>query len=186
MGIKSSVITALVGATLVGGVGIASAASSSTTTSATPTAAPAARPCLGQHDDNWPLYVDGRPAGFDSGDKSGFYIWHSEDGWHLRVTHATNDLRTFSGVIETSGTITAQPFQLEKNDRMWVGPDGHELHFFFYNYGHVDGVDLQTSCAPALHFALSTDGNPAAASIVDLGHNDVHPDQVPFTVLRRS
>src|SRR5262249_22594606 len=35
----------------------------------------------------WQPAVQGRPAGFAGGDRAGDYLWHSLDGFHLRVTH---------------------------------------------------------------------------------------------------
>ena len=186
MGLKSNIAAAIVGATLLGGIGIASAA---TGTSSSPTASPSSsssssRTCLGQHDDGWPLAVDGRPAGLDAGDH-GIYLWHDRDGWHLRITHVNDNARLYTGSIVTDGTLTAQPVKLEKDDVWKIGPNDHALGFAFVNYGGIDGLDFQTSCAQFLRFDFKIDGAsvPFAVHVGEDGH---HPAELPLTVLRKS
>ena len=175
MGLKSNIAAAVVGATLLGGIGVA-AASTTTTAAASPSS------CLGQHDDGWPAAVDGRPAGLDAGDH-GIFLWHDRDGWHLRITHANDNARLYTGSIVTDGTLTAQPVKLERDDVSKIGPNDHTLGFAFVNYGGIDGIDFQTSCAQFLRFNFKVDGAslPAAVHVGADGH---HPADLPFTVVR--
>jgi hypothetical protein len=231
MGLKSNIAIAVVGVALLGGIGIATAATTAGSTSSTPagssasasstgagaaastgTAAPAstgtvapsstgtAAPsstgtaatataptpsCLGQHDDGWPLAVDGRPAGLDAGDH-GIYLWHDVDGWHLRITHANDNARLYTGEITTDGTLTAQPVRLEQDDRFVIGPQSHELVFAFVNYNGIDGIDFQTSCAQYLRFNFQVDGYEAPSAEVHIGADGRDPADVPFTVVRHA
>ena len=236
MGLRSNIAAAVVGVTLLGGIGIATAATTggtspvptaggssnaaatstggsssggsgsggtasaatggstagsgaaASTSPATPAPSTAAAPstsCVGKHDDGWPLVVDGRPAGLDAGDH-GIYLWHDADGWHLRITHAKDNARVYTGEITTDGTLTAQPVRLEGDDHVVIGPNDHEVAFTFVNYNGVDGLDFQTSCSQYLHFNFQVDGYEAPVSQVHIGADGHHPADVPFTVVRHA
>ena len=199
MSIKSTVASAVAAAAVFGGVGVAAAAGGSAprptltsapaaTTAAAPatSAAPAASPpaeCRGD-DGSWPAFTNGRPAGFDAGDQAGVYLWHDQDGWHLRVTHLGDGRQVYTGTITTRGTFDAERVADERNDIVRVGPEGHTLYFRFVNYGHIDGVDFTTHCAPALNVNLKGDGQELQTSEVRIGHDDTNPTSVPFVIQR--
>jgi hypothetical protein len=204
MSINMGIISAAAGATLLGGVGIAALAAggsapvttavltAATSASPAPAASPAAQSpspattCSPLHDDGgWPAEVQGRPAGFDANDPAAVYLWHDEEGWHLRVTHGGDDRRVYSGTLVTSGTFSdVDAVKLEKDDFFKVGPDGHVLSFRFVNYGGIDGLDFFTHCADAIHFDLRGDGHLLPTSMIYVGHDADHPGAAPFTVWR--
>jgi len=207
MSIKSTLVTSAAALAIAGGVALAvpAAASGGAPTvapsssngpaaSATPavlasastgtSTASTAQTCDVNRDDRWPLYATGRPKGLDAGDAGGVYLWHDDDGWHLRVTHSNDHVQVYSGTIATAGEIRFQRVLDERGDRAWVGPDHHELHFVFTNFGHLDGVDFQTRCAPRLGFALQGDGHALPASRVNIGYFSTHPANVPFQIAR--
>ncbi|HET6795182.1 MAG TPA: hypothetical protein VFH45_12095 [Acidimicrobiales bacterium] len=146
---------------------------------------PSSANCPGGPDGGWPAYVNGALDHFDAGD-GGFFLWHDpRGGWGLRVSHPGRSRVVMSGTISTPGTITGfKRVDLEKGDRVTVGPDGHTLAFRFANYGRVDGVDFTTSCAPGLRVDVAVNGHRAPASAVHLGDRKVHPRQVPFDIVR--
>lgn len=154
----------------------------SLTSASTPSTASAT--CDVNRDDRWPLSAAGRPKGLDAGDAGGVYLWHDDDGWHLRVTHRNDHVQVYSGTIATNGAIRFQRVLDERGDRAWVGPDHHVLHFVFTNFGHLDGVDFQTRCAPTLGFALQGDGHTLPASRVNIGYFSTHPANDPFAIAR--
>jgi hypothetical protein len=132
---------------------------------------------------------NGRPANLDAGDKGGVYLWHDSDGWHLRVTHNGHDEAVFAGVISTPGQMTVQRVQDEKDDKTFVGPQDHVLAFRFTNYGHMDGVDLQTTCASRINFDLKAGTDEGHLHQIGterlfLGHGDAHPTSNPFVAER--
>jgi hypothetical protein len=176
------VATAAVSVTLALG-GLATA-----TTAGAATAGPkpgAAASCLGNRDDEWPDWVNGQPAGFDAGDNGGVYLWHDASGWHLRVTHKTDDRVSVRGTIVSRGVFSdLEGVLLERSDHFEVSPDHHAVSFQFMNYGHIDGLDFRTHCAPALAFNFQADGHELPAQRVVIGHQDRHPDTDPFTVWR--
>jgi hypothetical protein len=213
MNIKSGIVSAVAGASLVGGVtvaglltgGTATVAAQPATMLSTPavastpapashaaaaSAAPANGPMPGpscdvvKDDGAWPLVADGRPAGLDAGDAAADYIWHDATGWHLRVTHQNDHHQVWTGVITTNGVLSDAAVKLEKNDRFAVGPDKHAITFSFNNYGGIDGLDFRTHCATGIRFDLRADGAPVNPTEVLVGHGGRNPAKIPFAIRR--
>jgi hypothetical protein len=207
MKIKSGIISAVATASLVGGVGVAafvSGGTATTTLTAAPAAAtssnspssgpisltaatppPAAATCGIGHDGEWPDFATGVPTDFEAGAKGGVYLWHNDDGWHLRVTHINDSHQVYTGEIATEGTLTdVHAVRLEGTDHLQVGPKDHVLSFKFNNYGGVDGVDFKTGCAPSIRFGLKADGTELPTSRVEIGHAGTNPTSVPFVIER--
>src|SRR5579862_4733389 len=136
--------------------------------------------CTVQTDNHWPGYTQGRPAGIDPHTTSAIYMWHDSGNWHIRVTHHTNNLRSFSGQLFTAGTFTAvHAVHLEKSDQFQVSSDKHSITFLFKNYGQIDGVDFATHCAPSIKFALQSDGQTSPTSKIVIGKSATHPSGNP-------
>ena len=134
----------------VGALGIALAATSVVATTGVAAAkSTAAKTCAQKTDDRWPARVHGRPAGIDPNTTAATYMWHDSSGWHIRVTHRTTNLKSFSGQLTTTGTfVNAKPVRLEKNDTFVVSADKHTVTFLFKNYGKIDGVNfMHALCA---------------------------------------
>lgn len=162
--------------------GLATATTAGATTTPPKAGAPA---CLANHDDEWPDWVNGQPAGFEAGDNGGVYLWHDDAGWHVRVTHKTDDRVTFAGTIATRGVVSdVAGVLLERDDHFEVSPDHHAITFRFMNYGHIDGLDFRTHCAPALAFSFQADGHQLPANRAVIGHEDRRPDTDPFVIWR--
>ena len=161
------------------GVGVAAAvAQASTTGSTTGTTASACRPPTTTG--AWPAWADGQP-----GRSPGVTVWHDRTGWHVRVTHDSLHDRVFSGEIATTGELVGvRGYRLEKNDKLVVGPDKHVLEFRFNNYGHVDGFDFATACAPSLEFGFLTDAHRVPVSRIAVGAGAHHPARDPFVIKR--
>lgn len=145
------------------------------------TPAPATTGCLpAAHDGPWPAWANGRPPS-----DPGVRVWHSADGWHVRVTHDSIHDRVFAGEILTSGQIaSATPVKLEQNDAFRVGPRKHGLLFRFNNYGGVDGFDFTTSCAPFIEFGFTSDAHLVGPSRISIGAGGRHPAHDPFVIRR--
>ena len=166
-------------------VGIVGSLPAGATATRKPSPATTAASCRLVRDDEWPDWVNGKPAGFDAGDNGGVYLWHDADGFHLRVTHKTDDKAFVAGSIHTSGALVdVSGVALEGGDQFAVGPDHHEVTFRFVNYGHIDGLDFHTRCAPALTMGFRADGHTLPIGRVVIGHLDGHPDTDPFTIAR--
>ncbi len=112
-------------------------------------------------------------------------MWHDGTGWHLRATHRTDARRTFRGKLVTSGRFFGvRPVRLEGTDGVRLSSDRHVLTFRFVNYGHIDGIDFRTHCAPSIGFGFLTDGRKLPADKVTIGHDGTHPASDPFAISR--
>src|SRR5258708_1245410 len=68
-------------------------------------------------DDHWPGWIQGRPAGLDSGDINGWYFWHDGDGLHVRTTTPSDTGHDFVGVFVTDDQfIDISKVRLESED----------------------------------------------------------------------
>jgi len=135
-------------------------------------------------DGHWPGTVQGVPTLWHAGARAGDYIWHDANGWHLRVTHAGTRLAVFSGRIRAGAPMTVTGSQLEGRDRFWLSADRMTLSYRFTNYGHIDGLDIKTACAPWITFGGTMNGFRLPVGRIVIGHDDVHPLQNPFVVRR--
>ena len=133
----------------------------------------------------WADRIQGKPLGFTGGDRGGDYLWHDQNGMHLRVTHRSSSRDVYTGTITSSAAMRIDPVRLEKGDVARLSANHRTLVFAFSNYGHVDGVDFHADCATSLTVAHLNEGNAALpAARVYLGVTKAHPSQVPFTVHR--
>ena len=152
--------------------------------SAAPTATTNTK-CDDERDGAWPWWTQGKPDSFEAGATGGVYMWHDGDGWHVRVTHANDDKTTFTGRLQTSGAfVGVKPIALEHNDVVSVGSGGHVVTFKFENYGHIDGFDFHTSCAPAISVSLTRGGHRLPTDRIFIGDHQIHPAGNPFRIHR--
>jgi hypothetical protein len=179
--LKRLAVIGVAGAALASGALFAVTGSAGATSSPTTTTAPS---CT-THDDPWPAWVQGVPANIDPLTAAGVYMWHDSNGWHIRVTHKTDSLRTFSGQLITSGTFAnVTSVKLEAGDTLGVSANHHTISFLFTNYGHIDGLNFFTHCAPSIAFAFQSDGVTVPGKKVTIGHLGLHPAGDPFTIAR--
>ncbi len=159
----------------------ASAASSDPTTT-TPAPSTAAAAC---DRGPWGLRVEGAPKDFTAGDRGGDYLWHDASGFHLRVTHKNDNRVLYTGDITSPTPMRIDPVKLEKGDVARLSADHRTLTFAFADYGHIDGVDFHTDCAPTLTATDLNAGNDRLTpDRVYLGRYELHPAGIPFTVHR--
>lgn len=164
-------------------------------TAAAPAAAAAPSTATSCDDGRWHgpdgIDVQGRPS-LDPGDSGAAYIWHDENGWHLRTTDASPGAHHYTGTIAASpgASFTAvRPVRNERDDYVSVTADG-VLHYDLTTYRGVDGFDFRVSaCAAdrsheALQFSLDYNGREQDTARIKLGHDKRHPDSARFTVWR--
>jgi hypothetical protein len=135
---------------------------------------------------HWPASVQGVPSQWHAGARAGDYIWHDARGWHLRVTHVGSRLAVFTGRIVSGAPMSASGAFLEGRDTFSLSADRKVLTYRFTNYGHIDGLNIQTECAPWISFGGSLNGNRLPVWRIWIGRNGVHPLQNPFVVRRVS
>ncbi|MBO3752672.1 hypothetical protein J5X84_42045 [Streptosporangiaceae bacterium NEAU-GS5] len=167
-----AVLTAVAGASLVG------AGSASATSSTGHTCEKA----------GWIGEVQGRPTGFGIHSKSGDYLWHASDGFHVRFTQKRAVAHTYSGVITVSAPVVGfKVVKLEKQDHVSLSADKMTITFSIVNHGLIDGFDFKTACADSLTVSeLKIGAKSQPLSRVYLGKHRVHPSTIPFTVNRRA
>ena len=182
---KFTVGCVLAAGALAATAGVSAAANAPTSpTSTGPTANTNTR-CDDERDGAWPSWVQGKPDSFEAGATGGVYMWHDGDGWHLRVTHANDDKTTFTGKLQTVGTfVGVKAIALERNDMVHVGTGGHVITFKFENYGHIDGFDFHTSCAPSITVSLARGVHRVATDRIFIGDHKAHPAGNPFRIRR--
>ena len=64
----------------------------------------------------WPANAEGQPAGFQAGAATGVYLWHTDHGWRLRVTHPGTDKVVFRGTITSAARIHGVERRTESED----------------------------------------------------------------------
>jgi hypothetical protein len=137
-----------------------------------------------------PADVLGRPSALRAGASQGTYIYNT-GVWHLRVTHprdAATDPLVFSGIITSDRPMRLHRFRLERSDVVALSKDGRTLSYVFYNYGGLDGLDIDTHCSPNVTFNTSVSNGSATTqeptSEIYLGASGAHPTTNPFTETR--
>ena len=121
-----------------------------------------------------PTITDDRPTGY--------YIWHSDDGFHLR-THGPAAEHDFQAVLRTDGTFeNVDVVKLEAGDTVDVTDGGHRMVIHFHTFDFTDGVNFTVRDGKKLHFNLKLDGKKAPTDQIFLGAQGKHPKKNPFTV----
>ena len=104
-------------------------------------------------------------------DKTGYYLWHADDGFHLR-THGPGAEHDFDAVLRTRGTF----------ENVDVVDGGHQLNIHFHTFDFTDGVNFTVRGGERLHLSLKLDDKLAPTEQIFLGTKRVHPRKNPFTI----
>lgn len=156
-----------------------SAQTPSTTATVTPTAAPSTDL------DHWPARIQGRPLSLDAGSTRGWYVWHDENGLHIRTTTPADRDHVFTAVLTTTGTFSdVDKVRLENADDIKVTDNGHRLVVKFHTYDGIDGVDFHIAGGDALRLRFDQGAGLIDASNIFMGRYSVHPDNNPFVIRR--
>jgi len=115
---------------------------------------------------------------------AGYYIWHNDDGYHLR-THGPGADHLFTARLHTNGTFeNVQPVLLESGDSYAVTDGGHTLLLHFHTYNGIDGVNFRIRGGEYVRFHLDLNDQLISTSNIFLGLNGSHPATNPFQVDR--
>jgi hypothetical protein len=134
---------------------------------------------------SWPADVQGRPATLQPFAAEGLYVWHTNDGWRLAVTHPDTSHVRFTGTIKTDGRLYGVERRTERSDHVVFAEDAGGVRYRFENYGHLDGIAFHTRCANRLTFDGQVDGKPLRSDQVFIGSDGHHPGGVPFVIARQ-
>jgi hypothetical protein len=125
--------------------------------------------------------AEGAPNLTDSS-PTGYYIWHTDDGWHLR-THGPGAQHDFDAVLRSDGTFeNVDVVKLEADDTVNVTDGGHKLVIHFHTYDLTDGVNFTIRDGTRVRFNLKLDDKTASTSDIYLGEKGVHPKHNPFKI----
>ncbi len=124
----------------------------------------------------------GRPE-FKVGHALGAFVWHDEDGQHVRFTTHGKVVRKFAGKVCTEKILKLDGFELEGADSAKIGPEGHCVHFDFTTDGVVDGFDFRAEGA-VITYDFNMDGKQMEVGKIHIGRNSKHPHESPFVLNR--
>lgn len=132
----------------------------------------------------WSPQLEGKPEAFHPGDVRGYFIWHDDNGLHLRTT-TKGQTHTFSGVLRTNGRfVDVHGVSLETDDAYKVGPERHQMDFRFKTAGGVDGIDFKVEGGEKVVFDLFIDGHKISPDEIYSGAGSWHPDANKFEIIR--
>ena len=129
---------------------------------------------------SWPTELDGRPTEVAVG-MTGMALWRDGRVWKLRVSEAGHDLALFTGSVSTDGRIVSVGAHLERGDRI-VRRSPSRVDYGFTNFGGLDGLDFGAACASQVTIRGRLNGVQLDPTTVYLGHDNEHPDGIPFTI----
>jgi hypothetical protein len=125
--------------------------------------------------------AEGTPT-IDDSRPMGYYIFHNDDGFHLR-THGPGAEHVFDAVLRTKGTFeNVDVVKLEKDDRVDLLDGGHKLVIHFHTFNLTDGVNFTVKGGERVRFNLKVDDEHIATSNIFLGAKGVHPKHNPFSL----
>ena len=128
----------------------------------------------------WSGRLEGRPEMLHPGGDLGYYIWHDDQGLHLRTT-GPGPRHVFRGIVRTDGEVRdVRLVRLEGDDGYEIRDGGHVLDLRFETWDGIDGVDFRVNRGQWLSFALRIDGALAPTNEIFLGEDGVHPAHNPF------
>ena len=132
----------------------------------------------------WSPELNGKPRTFRPGEIKGYFIWHDDNGLHIRTT-TRGQLHVFSGGLHTNGRfVDVHGVRLEDNDMYRVGAERHQLNFRFETAGGVDGIDFKVAGGEKVVLNLLIDGHKIYPGEIYGGFDSWHPSENKFEILR--
>lgn len=125
---------------------------------------------------------EGQPTQLRQGAMASYWIWHDNDGYHLRTTTA-HDRRFFTGSIQFSGGAGwVKAFQLGPNAELKLTNEG--VTFRIPNERALVGLDFRMDYNTRANFTLGL-GEDKGAKVIDhifIGQDNSHPVSNPFVI----
>jgi phospholipase C len=133
---------------------------------------------------NWPATYEGQPSLLGPGAPKGVYVWHSGEGWQVRVTHPAPGKVTFAGTVTADAKLTVTGVNTSNGDTITPSADGRSFSFVLVNDGFVTGARFVTDCATTLRLTFKIAGQAATSQEVFAGPQSTPPPSVPFGIER--
>ena len=124
----------------------------------------------------------GQPSLLREGAEASYWIWHDRDGYHLRTTTA-HDRRTFSGRIAFTGEgWWVKSYQLGAEDEVRLTNEG--VHFRLRTQKTLEGFDfrMQPGTQSTFYLELDDTGAGKLREHTFIGHENLHPQSIPFSL----
>lgn len=130
----------------------------------------------------------GRPK-FKSGSATNYWIWHDDNGWHLRTTTPSGkqkhrfhgSIRLDNGMI-TRAQIPKDEILSSASDRLFINKQQNAIVFDFVTVGGMDGISFKVNRpAQQLLFDLRIDGQALPQRIV-IGRGHDRPVAAQFAL----
>lgn len=132
----------------------------------------------------WSDRLQGRPDNLHAGGDVGYYVWHNDDGLHIRTT-GPGERHVFHGEVVTPGTIhNVELIRGEGDDAFALRDAGHKLVFTLETWDGIDGLDFNIDGGRGMTLRLERDGGLVSTSEIYLGNDGQHPEHNPFLELR--
>jgi hypothetical protein len=116
---------------------------------------------------SWPKYVYGRPQSLRAGAPQGVYMWHDGRYWQVRVYNPGPGGVLFQGSVVANTKVTFTGYGLERNDRL--SRRRSSAAFAFNSDYDIDSLRISASCATALRFNFTVNGQPVPADRIFIG-----------------
>ncbi|NVM29698.1 MAG: hypothetical protein HWN65_12720 [Candidatus Helarchaeota archaeon] len=122
--------------------------------------------------------IKGKPS-FKPGDKTGYFLWKDQDGFHL-VWTTTGDLHGFKGKITGNKPLVLKKvLKLETNDQI-LQPDPNKITWITRTGSDTDGMIFDAEEDFTLD--LGIDSVQAGPNIIFCGRSSQRPRKNPFTI----
>lgn len=124
--------------------------------------------------------LEGQPANLQPGGELGVYLWHDDQGLHLRTT-GPGGRHVFNVRLETGGEFQdVRLFQPEGEDGVVVHTGGHAIDLHLETFDQVDGLDFRIANGRRLLVAVERDGSASPTADIFQGASGAHPASNPF------
>jgi hypothetical protein len=130
---------------------------------------------------SWPKYVYGRPQTLRAGAPQGVYMWHDGRYWQVRVYNPGPGAVVFTGTVSANTKVTFTGYGLERNDRLYRGRAS--ARFAFTSDYDIDSFRISASCATALRFNFTVNGQPVSPDRIFIGPGGI-ASSTDFSIVR--
>jgi hypothetical protein len=127
---------------------------------------------------------DGEPTMLKPNHILGAFVWHDQDGFHLRTTAIRDEQHVFSGTIHTNGYFKDVDDRLFKDKDYYHLTDRDMIDFQFTTDGRSVGIDCDVADGDYMDVEIYIDGQKISPMDIYVGQDGWHPNDYKFTLDR--
>ncbi len=132
---------------------------------------------------SWGPSYNGEPAMLNPTHIRGTFVWHDQNGFHLRTT-TNGEHHVFSGTVHSNGSFKDINDRFFKDKDYYHFKDRDTIDFQFTTDGRTVGIDFNVADGDYIAFELYMDGNKINPMDIYVGKDGWHPGDYKFTVDR--